>query len=233
VISFVVPAHNEERLLGATLDAIYASAHALALPFEVVVVDDASTDMTAATARGRGARVVTVALRQIAAVRNAGALATTGAFVIFVDADTIVNPAVVGAAVAAMNDGAVGGGAGLIWEGRLPLWARVLARIVAWTMRAASVAAGCFFFCTRKAFEETGGFDERLFASEEVAFSRALTRRGRFVVLRETVVTSGRKLRTHTVGEFLRMLGAVSLRGVAGLRDRRHLSLWYGERRHE
>jgi glycosyltransferase involved in cell wall biosynthesis len=199
----------------------------------VLVVDDASTDATVAIVAGRGARVVTVDLRQIAAVRNAGAIASHGQFLIFVDADTLVNGAVVRAAVAAMREGAVGGGCKVIWEGRLPMWARALARIVAWAMQTADLAAGCFFFCTRQAFEETGGFDQRLFASEELAFSRVLKRRGRFVLLRETVITSGRKLRTHTAAEFLRMTVAVSVRGLAGFRDPRHLSLWYGERRHE
>ena len=233
MISFVVPAHNEEHLLGATLDAIYASAHDLNSPFEVVVVDDASTDATAAIAAGRGATVLTVSLRQIAAVRNAGAFASRGEFLIFVDADTLVNTAVVRAAVAAMNAGAVGGGANVMWDGRLPVWAHALASITLWTMWLGNWAAGCFVFCTRESFEQTGGFDPHLYATEEIGFSRALNRRGRFVLLRETVTTSGRKLRTHGAGELLRMAAALSVRGLAGLRDRRSLPLWYGERRHE
>jgi glycosyltransferase involved in cell wall biosynthesis len=199
----------------------------------VVVVDDASTDATAAIAAGRGARVVTVDLRQIAAVRNAGAVASGGGFLIFVDADTLVNVPVVRAAIKAMSDGAVGGGCNVVWDGRLPVWARVLAAITMWTMRRGNWAAGCFVFCTREAFDQTGGFDKHLYATEEIWFSRALHRAGRFVLLRESVTTSGRKLRTFGAGELLRMLAALSLRGASGLRDRRSLSLWYGERRHE
>ena len=48
MISFVVPAYNEERLLGRTLVAIHAAARALAHPYELIVVDDDSTDSTAA-----------------------------------------------------------------------------------------------------------------------------------------------------------------------------------------
>ncbi|MDQ3439611.1 MAG: glycosyl transferase family 2, partial [Planctomycetota bacterium] len=88
-------------------------------------------------------------------------------------------------------------------------------------------------FCTREAFDRIDGFDRRLYATEEVAFSQALKRLGRFVLLREAVTTSGRKLRTYTAGELLRMAAALSLRGLAGLRDRRNLSLWYGDRRHD
>ncbi|RZL88894.1 MAG: hypothetical protein EOP73_30445, partial [Variovorax sp.] len=42
-VSFVVPAHDEARLLGATLDALHGAAMALGLSYEVLVVDDAST----------------------------------------------------------------------------------------------------------------------------------------------------------------------------------------------
>jgi glycosyltransferase involved in cell wall biosynthesis len=233
VISFIVPAHNEEHLLGATLDAINASADTLALSFEVIVVDDASTDATAAIATQQGATVLTVSLRHIAAVRNAGAVASRGAFLIFVDADTLVNATVVRAAIAAMNDGAVGGGAHVIWDGPLARWARALERITTWMIRLGRVAAGCFVFCTREAFDATGGFDERYYATEEIAFSRALKRCGRFVLLRESVRTSGRKLRTHSPAELLRMSAAMGVRGLGGLRDRRNLPLWYGERRHD
>jgi GT2 family glycosyltransferase len=100
-------------------------------------------------------------------------------------------------------------------------------------MRVGNFAAGCFVFATREAFEAVGGFDTRLYVTEELALSRALKRIGRFVVLREHVVTSGRKLRTHSVREILRMTVGVSLRGSAAFRDRSNLSLWYGDRRNE
>src|SRR5260221_1673982 len=102
MISFIVPAYNEERLLGATLDALHAAGRAMDERYELVVVDDASTDGTALIAQRHGARVVSVVHRQIAATRNSGAQAATGKLFIFVDADTIVNEAVVRAAVAAL-----------------------------------------------------------------------------------------------------------------------------------
>ena len=60
MISFVVPAHDEERLIGDTLGALDAAARALGQPFEILVVDDASTDRTAAIAATHGARVIRV-----------------------------------------------------------------------------------------------------------------------------------------------------------------------------
>ena len=80
MISFIVPAYNEERLLGATLDALHAAGQAVGESYELVVVDDASTDGTALVAQRRGARLVSVAHRQIAATRNSGAREANGTF---------------------------------------------------------------------------------------------------------------------------------------------------------
>lgn len=108
MITFVIPAYNEELLLGRTLRAVNDAAGPLPEPFEVVVVDDASTDGTAAVAREHNARVVGVNHRQIAATRNAGAREAQGEMLIFVDADTVVGAAAVGAAVAGPVAPAVG-----------------------------------------------------------------------------------------------------------------------------
>jgi len=231
VISFIVPAYNEELLLGPTLLALHAAAQALGEPHEVIVVDDASTDRTAAVAEEHGARVVPVAHRQIAATRNSGARASAGDFLIFVDADTVVNAAVVRAALQAMRDGAVGGGCDLRFDGRLPFWGRLLIWSFRPLYRVARLASGCFLFCTRRAFEAAGGFDEALYAAEEAAMSRALKRQGRFVVLRESVLTSGRKLRAHSLWEVLRFLCRLAVLGRRGVRERKGLEIWYDARR--
>jgi glycosyltransferase involved in cell wall biosynthesis len=233
LISFIIPAHNEEPLLSATLDALDASASTLGRPYEVIVVDDGSTDGTVEIAARHGVRLLSVDLRQISATRNAGARVAHGELLIFVDADTLVNVPVLTAAVRAIEGGAVGGGATVDWEGTLPGWGRVLVVITTWAMRVAKYAAGCFIFTRRSAFHAVGGFDERLFAAEEIVLSRALKRRGRFVILRETVTTSGRKLRTHSPMELARMTSAFVRHGFDAFRDRRHLGLWYGERRHD
>src|SRR5204863_4917548 len=108
VISLIIPAYNEEALLAGTLRALRAAADAAGVPYEIIVVDDGSTDRTAAIARAEGARVVSVTLRNIGATRNAGARAATGQLLIFVDADTMVPRDALAGAVAAFRDGAVG-----------------------------------------------------------------------------------------------------------------------------
>src|SRR5438105_6632938 len=103
MISFIIPAHNEERLLGPTLRSIHAAARAAGEPYEVIVADDASTDRTTAVAEENGAQVVRIARRQIAAARNAGARQARGEYFIFVDADTVINEGVIRAALQALR----------------------------------------------------------------------------------------------------------------------------------
>src|SRR5437764_4908859 len=90
MISFIVPAYNEETELPSTLAAIRAAISALSQPFEIIVVDDASTDATPEIAEQAGARVVPIHRRQIAAARNAGARAAQGEYVFFLSVDTTV-----------------------------------------------------------------------------------------------------------------------------------------------
>lgn len=232
MISFIVPAHDEARLIGGTIDALHAAGRAQRLDYEIVLVDDASTDQTAQIAERHGARVVRVAHRHIAAARNAGARSARGDVLVFVDADTRVDASVVGAALDALRRGAVGGGATVRLQGQLARHERWAGALFMWLLRVARIAPGCFIFCTRTAFDAAGGFDEHYYAAEDIAISRALARQGRFVILREQVWTSDRKLRTFPVAEHLRFILRFAWQGRRMLRSRQHLALWYDKRRH-
>jgi glycosyltransferase involved in cell wall biosynthesis len=231
LISFVVPAYNEEKCLGDTLAAIHAAARENALEYEVVVANDASTDSTAAIAEAHGARVVDVAYRQISRTRNAGAREARGERLIFVDADTRVNAAVVSEALAALDAGAVGGGAMPLFEASAPRWAHASLSVVALTMRTFRLAAGCFVFCRRAPFEAIGGFDERHFAGEEIMLSLAMRKHGRFVILRERLVTSARKSAGMSFGQFMRLCFRLTFRGMGAIRRREGNEFWYDGKR--
>jgi len=231
VVSFVIPAYNEEVALPRTLGALNQAAESSGEAFEVLVVDDASTDNTPAVARAHGAKVVSARRRQIAGSRNAGAAAAAGEFLIFVDADTVVSPEAVRAAIGAMRNGATGGGCAFRFDRPMPLYGRIMEAFAPPAYRLLGLASGCFLFCTRTAFDAAGGFDETLFGAEEAAMSRVLRRQGRFVILREQVTTSARKLRSHSAGEILGLLVKLAFTGGRSLRRRDGLDLWYGPRR--
>jgi glycosyltransferase involved in cell wall biosynthesis len=227
MISFIVPAHNEQAWVGRCVAAIRGAAGEIGEAYEVIVVDDASTDATAALAQQEGAHVIRVEHRHIAATRNAGARQARGDVFFFVDADTLVNVQVLASALRSMREGAIGGGCVARFEGRLPLWCKMAYPLFELGVRLLRQPGGCFLFCVRSAFERTAGFSEAHYAAEEMVFVRALKRQGRFVVLKEQALTSGRNLRAHSFWSIARLLLRFALRGPEAFRDRRGLDLWY------
>lgn len=220
VLSFIIPAHNEAnglaRVIGACRESVGALSH------EIIVVDDSSTDETAEVGRMAGAQVISVQHRRISSTRNSGARAARGQLLIFVDADTWPNPEVVNAAIQALEHGAAGGSAAFRFDRPIPLHGRFLEWFFVKLCRFAKLAAGCFVFCTRESFRNSGGFPEDYYAAEEWVFSRRLKRQGPFVVLSQPVETSGRKLRAYTLWELTSGLTRMAL---SGFRSRQEI--WY------
>ncbi len=68
MISFIVPAHNEEAWVGRCVSAIHSGLESLGETYEIIVVDDASSDSTATIAQQQGAQVIRVEHRQIHAI---------------------------------------------------------------------------------------------------------------------------------------------------------------------
>ena len=213
MISFIVPAHDEELWIGKCLSSIHATMEQLVEPYEVIVVDDASTDSTQQIAQRMGARTLRVEHRKISAVRNAGARAACGELLFFVDADTQVNARAVSAALAVLRGGAVGGGCVFDFDGPTPLWGRIILFFAVLAARLIRWVGGCFLFCTREAYSATGGFSESLYAGEDIAFVQALKKVGRFVVLKPKVISSGRKLNVVKPWEVLGLMLRIAIRG--------------------
>ena len=227
MISIVVPAFNEERLLGGTLQAIRAAAP---FPFELVVCDNNSTDRTAEIAREHGAKVVFEPVNQISRARNAGAAVATGDWLVFIDADSTPSKALFEDVMSAMP-GCIGGGATVdlgstYWDVRMwvALW-NALSRSLSW-------AAGSFIFCRADAFRSIGGFSTELFAAEEIDLSRRMKRLGRFVILhRHPLRTSDRKAHLYKPREYLAFFLRFILSRGRTLRSREGTHIWYDGRR--
>ena len=229
MISLVVPAYNEELELPATIAAIRDTAQDR--QHEIIVVDDGSTDATAEMATASGAKVVSINRRQIAASRNAGAHHAHGQILFFVDADTRINSHHVDGALDAISDGFAGGGARVIIAGKIPTWARIFLKVFCTIYFGLNLGAGAFLFTTRKNFDAVGGFNEEFFIGEEIYFSVALRKLGRFKILTEPVLTSGRKLRMYSAREILGNSLSVLLHGPRAARSRDGLGIWYDGKR--
>lgn len=231
LLSFVIPAHNEEFELPGAIASIRAAAASVPHGHEIVVADDASTDRTADIARAAGARVVQIEARQIAVARNAGAHAARGEVLFFVDADTRIAVEHVTGALGALASGDVGGGARIRLRDEVPLWAAIFVRVFCALYFAARLGAGAFLFTTAENFRAVGGFDEQYFAGEEVYFSWALKKLGRFTILRTPIVTSGRKLRMHSPWKIFGYALRVLVCGPRIVKSRKYLDLWYDGKR--
>jgi glycosyltransferase involved in cell wall biosynthesis len=239
-ISIIVPAFNEERLIGETLNRIRGALGPFSQrnwPVELIVCDNNSTDRTSAIAREAGAQVVFEPINQIGRARNRGAEAATGDWLVFVDADSHPNPGLFEDVAVQIESGrCLAGGSVMRLDGDYPraafiaeFWNRI-SRLFRWV-------AGSFIFCETRAFREIGGFNCELFASEEIDLSKRLKRmaareRRKVVILhRHPLVTSARKLHLYTAREhavfFLRTILA---RGKT-LTDRDACHTWYDGRR--
>ncbi len=173
-LSIIIPAFNEAAYVGATLDSLGVAAAHLRdnadVEVEVIVVDNNSTDDTAAVARSRGARVVEEPLQGIARARNAGARHAEGDVLVFIDADVSAPATLLVAIQGAMEDSScVGGGFDVEYRPR-----RLLVRLHlrAWRLlaRLMDMVQGPTQFCRASVFEEVGGYDESAWIGEDVDF---------------------------------------------------------------
>jgi glycosyltransferase involved in cell wall biosynthesis len=178
--SLVIPAYNEERLLGRLLDSVdvaraaYGSADAI----EVIVADNMSTDRTAQIAAQRGCRVVQAGKRVIAAVRNTGASAASGEILAFVDADSQVHPRTFVDIDRALATGRViAGSTGATlerWSLGIALTYLTIVPIALLTRMDIGVV-----FCRKEHFDTVGGYDETQLVAEDVVFLLAMRRLGK------------------------------------------------------
>lgn len=88
-VSVVIPAYDEEAALGGDLDAIFQAMDAAGLPYEVIVVDDGSTDRTAEVVRERPRAHLIQHRRNrgSGAARNTGVRAARGSIIVMTDGD--------------------------------------------------------------------------------------------------------------------------------------------------
>jgi len=206
-VSVVIPAYNEENYLPSCLESIRKQDYTG--EYEVVVVDNASTDNTAKIALDWGAKVVYESKRSPACARQKGVEAATGEIIAFIDADTQA-PAcwlstIVSRLVQKPEAVAVSGPYAYCDAGkvtRITSYAgNFISIIIDQLFRKAfnkgGAIWGCNFAVRRSALLEVGGFDTSIkFYGEEYEFSLRLKKVGKGEIIpRLFVLTSARRLK--------------------------------------
>lgn len=239
-LSIIIPAFNEERLLGATLDRVQAARTVLAdagWSSELIVCDNNSTDRTAEIARAAGATVVFEPVNQIARARNRGAAAATGDWLLFLDADSHPSAELIREMAGVIASGrCLAGGCTIRLEDGYPV-ARWVSGLWNLLSRMRRLLAGSFIFCDAAIFRQMGGFSDELFAGEELdltfRFRKAAREANRAIVIlhRHPLLTSARKVRLYSLRDHFRFFLRALLNPKGTLTNRDACHTWYDGRR--
>ena len=240
MLSIIIPAFNEAGHIGRCLDSISAAIESGPLPsaaVEVIVVDNNSTDTTSEIARQHGATVVFEPVNQISRARNVGARAADGDWLVFLDADTQLTPALWADMIDCIESGQYAGGGSVFSWDRCPWYLKIPTTLVNLIVRCLRLPPGAFIFCRRDVFQEIGGFDEALYALEDRQIGVAMKRWAkshdmRIAILhRHPPTTSSRKLFLYSPAELTALVLRMLLLPYRTSRDPRRLRVFYDGRR--
>jgi glycosyltransferase involved in cell wall biosynthesis len=209
--SVVVPARNEADNLGTTLQSL--AAQGFRGGYEVIVVDNGSSDRTAAIARGAGVRVATEPVPGVCAARQRGVELARGEIIVSTDADTVHPPGWLSRIDRTFRDAEAQGRPAIAVAGPCryadpPWWAAVLPPLWFAAIGALHRSTGMigYLTATNVAFvrDRFPGYDVRLYnGGDEVDLLRRLKARGRVLWDGGNVVTtSSRRMAqglAHTV----------------------------------
>jgi GT2 family glycosyltransferase len=239
-ISVIIPAFNEERLLGETLRQVKMAMEVFARrgwKTELIVCDNNSTDRTAEIAREVDAMVVFEPINQIARARNRGASIATGDWLLFVDADSHPSVELFTDVAEQIKSGRCLAGGVTVRLDEKHFAAGWVTRLWNCASRIFKLLAGSFIFCEAAAFRKIGGFNIEFFAAEELELSKRLWQLARdtnkkvVILHRHPLITSARKMRLYSSWEHLRLLARVIFSRGRILRNREAAHLWYDGRR--
>lgn len=230
-MSVIIPAYNEESFIHGAITSVQASFAELAPDdFEIIVSDDASTDRTALLAEQAGAMVVYSGKRNIGATRNIGAQSATGEWLVFFDADSVLNPGTIKEMLESIKQDFIGGGTPITWDQKVPFPARLCTQMWNLVSRLFRLPAGSFFFVKKEWFDRVGGFNEEYFVSEELHLARELKKYGQLTILRTPIQTSARKVFDYPMSKMVKFMLMSLFSPIKTAKNKDKLDMWYQHR---
>lgn len=220
--SLVIPVRDGADSLGACLRAARA---AMGPHDELIVVDDGSQDGSGPLARSAGATLITTPPRGAASARNAGAARARGRWLVFLDADVVLEAQALARLLAPLEAGQARAAIGVYapCPAELGLASRVKDRSIRARHQRAGAQVGWFWTglgaVERDLFEELGGFDGARFGGatvEDMELGYRITAAGQPVL--QVAESRLRHLHRHSLGSLVRNDFAKSRDWAATLR---------------
>jgi len=204
VISVVIPTYLEEGTIAGSLRSVLSQEFSIGR-IETIVVDSHSFDQTRAIASKYADKVLDLKERGVGKARNAGARIARGSILLFLDADTILEPHFIAEIYQNFNDPHVVCVSGILknLETLKPIdrvfaishygFLNLIATVTAKLGSPAFSTVCCS--CRKSAFEQMGGFVEDLAVAEDITFSRQMGKVGKCMVNRKAIAyTSVRRI---------------------------------------
>lgn len=188
-ISIIIPAYNEEALIGQLVTLLFA--HSSGVVLEVIVSDGGSTDNTVSIARKAGAKTLTSPDKSRSAQMNYGALHARGDIFYFVHADTFPPERY----VADILNAVIAGHSLGRYRTRF-LSNRMILRLNEWFTRFdffICMGGDQTLFVTKKLFTDLGGFNREMMLMEEYEFCARARKKGRYIIMDGAASVSARK----------------------------------------
>ncbi len=203
-VSIVIPAYNEEKWIGKTLEAVSKQDYP---DYEVIVVDNASADKTSEVVQGymqkdSHIKLVKEPKKGILNAREAGRLAATGEIIVQLDADCLPKPNWITTAIPYFKSDKVVAVTGPYYFYDGPLWLRLIVGFGQnYIYRAGSIVFPWFgkggvyvggnFFIRASALKKIGGYDTSIdFYSEDADTGHRLSKIGRVLFQPQITVDS-------------------------------------------
>lgn len=234
-VSIIVPCFNSEKTIGLTLDSI-SKFKCEKYRYEVIVVDNNSTDKTAEIVKKYPYKYLFEKKRNRSCARNKGAASAKGKYLVFIDSDIILNENWLDEAFLKIESSPFyGGGEGFIYPKVLSKTNYIevirseikketysLLRIAGWKFPMINTAA-CIYL--KAAFEEAGKFDESLNYHEDIDLSRRVFNCG-------FVLFSSKKLEAYSYNDKATYLGFLKRSYISGGEFFKYNAKWSDSKRY-
>lgn len=235
-LSVIIPAWNEEKYIGCAIASLKQAAGVYererGCTAEIIAVDNNSSDRTGDVARECGAQVVHEPVNNIGKARNAGVRAAAGKYIAFCDADNQVTENLLVLIHDHLEDPKVAGGGTWIEPATRNLKVNFFYLLWGLYVRCSGVGVG-MMHCRKADFEAFGGFDETIYAAEDVQLAYDLKKIGKSrgqkfnLIKKGWILTSTRKIDQTPLFTMIAKLVGFGFGLQKKIRSKEYCEHWY------